>query len=132
MAKLLRLSRPSKAVSNKVRVWWAMRSQKRRRRAGGDQGEEPPAGLGKPVVEAALRYPGSVEVRWSYSGPNVTEFHVYWQQPWESTPTMVCTANPGDVSAMVPYFTMPGTYSFWVSAYDGSQEVWSDVYAATF
>ena len=31
MAKLLHLSRPSKHVSNVVRTWWAMRSQKRRR-----------------------------------------------------------------------------------------------------
>ena len=31
MAKLLHLSRPSKHVSNVVRTWWTMRSQKRRR-----------------------------------------------------------------------------------------------------
>ena len=34
MAKLLHLSRPAKRVSNVVRTWWAMRSQKRRRNAG--------------------------------------------------------------------------------------------------
>ena len=34
MAKLLHLSRPAKRVSNIVRTWWAMRSQKRRRNAG--------------------------------------------------------------------------------------------------
>ena len=34
MAKLLHLSQPSKRVSNIVRTWWAMRSQKRRRDAG--------------------------------------------------------------------------------------------------
>ena len=31
MAKLLSLSRPSRRVSNIVRTWWALRSQKRRR-----------------------------------------------------------------------------------------------------
>ena len=31
MAKLLRLSRPSRGIGNVVRTWWAMRSQKRRR-----------------------------------------------------------------------------------------------------
>ena len=34
MAKLLQLSRPSKRVTNIVRTWWAMRSQRRRRHAG--------------------------------------------------------------------------------------------------
>ena len=34
MAKLLHLSRPAKRVSNIVRTWLAMRSQKRRRNAG--------------------------------------------------------------------------------------------------
>ena len=35
MAKLLYLSRPSKRVSNVVRAWWAIRSQKRRRERAG-------------------------------------------------------------------------------------------------
>jgi hypothetical protein len=41
MAKLLRLSRPSKAVSNAVRTWWAMRCQKQRRAR--DAGSQPAA-----------------------------------------------------------------------------------------
>ena len=32
VAKLLQLSRPNRRVSNIVRTWWAMRSQKRRRK----------------------------------------------------------------------------------------------------
>ena len=32
MAKLLHLSRPNRRVSNIVRTWWAMRSQRRRRK----------------------------------------------------------------------------------------------------
>ena len=34
MAKWLQLSRPNRRVSNIVRTWWAMRSQRRRRNAG--------------------------------------------------------------------------------------------------
>ena len=41
MAKLLHLSRPNRRVSNIVRTWWAMRSQKRRRSAGAGQVEAP-------------------------------------------------------------------------------------------
>ena len=33
MAKLLQLSRTSKGISNVVRAWWALRSQKRRRQS---------------------------------------------------------------------------------------------------
>jgi hypothetical protein len=41
MAKLLHLSRPSRRVRDVVRTWWAMRCQKRRRRAQGGQAETP-------------------------------------------------------------------------------------------
>ena len=41
MAKLLQLSRPNRRVSNIVRTWWAMRSQKRRRNAGNGTPAQP-------------------------------------------------------------------------------------------
>ena len=41
MAKLLQLSRPNRRVSNIVRTWWAMRSQRRRRNAGNGTPAQP-------------------------------------------------------------------------------------------
>ena len=43
MAKLLHLSRPGRRVSDIVRIWWAMRCQKRRRRARTEETEVPAA-----------------------------------------------------------------------------------------
>ena len=59
MAKLLQLSRPSKRVSNAVRTWWAMRSQKRRR----ERNAAVPLVIPAPVLT-------SVQVMWDATTPN--------------------------------------------------------------
>jgi hypothetical protein len=70
MAKLLHLSRPNRRVSNIVRTWWAMRSQRRRRRAPGSEGGVPPAVVlnpGEPFWCPAEPWWVSVKLSWSYA-----------------------------------------------------------------
>ena len=72
MAKLLHLSRPSRGVGNVVRTWWAMRSQKRRRRRDG----QPPSEPFSPTLPVFDGY----TVQWGVSDPSlydvVVNFHV--------------------------------------------------------
>jgi len=70
MAKLLQLSRPNRRVSNIVRKWWAMRSQRRRRSAPGSVGGVPPAVVlnpGEPFWSPTEPWWVSVRLSWSYS-----------------------------------------------------------------
>ncbi len=63
MAKLLQLSRPSRRVREVVRAWWAMRRQKRRRKAAG---ASPVPNAPSSLVADDLG--GAVGLAWDMSG----------------------------------------------------------------
>lgn len=67
MAKLLQLNRPSKCVSNIVRTWWAMRSQKRRRERSTATAPTPPV----PVIVTA-------NPAWEGSEPGMYDVTIEW------------------------------------------------------
>jgi hypothetical protein len=121
MAKLLQLSRPSRRVSNVVRTWWAMRSQKRRRNRA-DGAPVVPAVPSAPTNMAAVGNGGVlIAVSWSDPAADMQGFRVYRSVdegdyvPWQ-------TLNPGNTYVEDTDFDVGHLYSYYVVAFNDAGE----------
>ena len=75
MAKLLHLSRPNRRVTNAVRTWWALRSQKRRRERAAATAPTPPVPV---IVDGSFMMDGSE--------PGWADVSISWEIEYGSFP----------------------------------------------